>query len=232
MAGVTLDSYKKVLNDFYPRYRYTWEIYSGKLRGLAPESGTWLDAGCGKNAAISEFPTVCSVGMDLRVDPNLENRERFVRGDLGSLPFRDCAFDLVTANFVVEHLDYPVAVFKELSRVLEPGGHLLIRTSNRLNYFFFIASLAPTRLKTAVAHAVYGRDVPVHRARYRLNNPAALKRICRVSGLALEEMTMNESLHFVHPLVFAVSLFVEWVLSVGPLENLRNTIIAAYRKPG
>jgi hypothetical protein len=73
--------------------------------------------------------------------------------------------------------------------------------------------------------------VSVHRTRYRLNNPVVLYRVARTSGLILEEMTMNESLHFLHPVVFGVSLLVEVILSVGPLKYLKNTVVAVYRKP-
>ena len=49
--------------------------------------------------------------------------------DLNHLPypFRDAAFDVIEASHVIEHLDRPFAVMKELHRLLKPGGVLHIK---------------------------------------------------------------------------------------------------------
>lgn len=47
------------------------------------------------------------------------------------LPFDDEGFDLVTNVVSVEYLTDPVAVFKDVGRVLKPGGLVLIVFSNR-----------------------------------------------------------------------------------------------------
>ena len=47
-------------------------------------------------------------------------------GEASSLPFGDGSFDLVTALDVVEHLDDDVAAFREMKRVLRPGGQILV----------------------------------------------------------------------------------------------------------
>ena len=47
-------------------------------------------------------------------------------GEAANLPFGDGSFDLVTALDVVEHLDDDVAAFREMKRVLRPGGQILV----------------------------------------------------------------------------------------------------------
>lgn len=46
----------------------------------------------------------------------------FHEADAGQLPFDDASFDAVVSNFVVHHLARPDIVFREVHRVLEPGG--------------------------------------------------------------------------------------------------------------
>jgi len=222
---------EKVLKEVRPSYRFGWEIYADKLSELSGEYEVWLDVGCARNVIIKDFPARFSIGIDLEVHPKLENRERFIKGSLENLPFRGAVFDLLSAHFVVEHLDYPDLVFREFSRVVKPGGCLLIRTTNRLNYAFFLASVIPTKLKRRIIRSVYGKQVDVYQTRYRLNSTVAFKRISLTSGLILETIILNENLHLLHPLIFAVSLVLERILSIGPLRNLKNTIIAVYRKP-
>ena len=44
----------------------------------------------------------------------------------GALPFPDVAFDLVMAMDIIEHVDDDEPVFRELARVLRPGGALVL----------------------------------------------------------------------------------------------------------
>lgn len=46
----------------------------------------------------------------------------FREADAGSLPFDDESFEAVVSSFVVHHLARPEAVFREVHRVLKPGG--------------------------------------------------------------------------------------------------------------
>lgn len=57
------------------------------------------------------------------------NRPRFVAADLTRMPFRDGEFDCVTCGYVLEHLPDPRLGLQEISRVLSPGGRLLLLTT-------------------------------------------------------------------------------------------------------
>ncbi len=49
-----------------------------------------------------------------------------VRGDGTRLPFPDASFDRVMASEVLEHIPDDVAAFRELARVLRPGGTMAV----------------------------------------------------------------------------------------------------------
>jgi ubiquinone/menaquinone biosynthesis C-methylase UbiE len=54
------------------------------------------------------------------------DRPSYVTGDLTQLPFADASFDCITCGWVIEHLPDPRPGLRELSRVLLPGGRLLL----------------------------------------------------------------------------------------------------------
>ena len=49
------------------------------------------------------------------------------RQDLTQLTYEDQTFDLVVANHVLEHIPDDVAAFREIHRVLRPGGHAILQ---------------------------------------------------------------------------------------------------------
>jgi len=44
-----------------------------------------------------------------------------------STPFKDCSQDFIIANNMIHHCAYPALFFKEVDRILKPGGKLLIQ---------------------------------------------------------------------------------------------------------
>ncbi|XP_073034299.1 uncharacterized protein [Primulina eburnea] len=65
-----------------------------------------------KNPVLTEY-----VVQDLNVNPKL--------------PFEDNAFDVITNVVSVDYLTKPLDVFKEMSRILKPGGLAIMSFSNR-----------------------------------------------------------------------------------------------------
>lgn len=81
-----------------------------------------------------EPASVTGLGMNREeLDANPALDERLVH-DLNQdqrLPFADAAFDAVICTVSVEYLTEPLAVFREVARVLRPGGRFMVTFSNR-----------------------------------------------------------------------------------------------------
>jgi SAM-dependent methyltransferase len=88
-------------------------------------TGRLLDLGCG-NQPYRPFlpPEVEYIGLDYpptRAAFNPKVRPE-VYGDARTLPFADQSFDAALCFQVLEHVDRPEAVVREIQRVLKPGG--------------------------------------------------------------------------------------------------------------
>lgn len=129
---------------FYMQPRFVTHIDDGAIASLTeyyrrtlPAGGAILDL-C--SSWISHLPpeieysTVCGIGMNVR---ELEANARltsFEARDLNtdpSLPYADTTFDAVVNAVSVDYMVRPNELFREMYRVLKPGGVAIMSFSNR-----------------------------------------------------------------------------------------------------
>jgi len=77
-----------------------------------------LNLGCG------QFPKQGYVNLDISL-----NAKADIFHDLNKFPypFKNNSFSLIEADHILEHLKNPAKVMRELHRILEPGGKLIVR---------------------------------------------------------------------------------------------------------
>ncbi len=107
--------------------------------------GTLIELGAGEGplSAWAVDKGFDVVAVDINADNFRAPGVRFVQGDLNSLPlsFLDESADVVVCLEVIEHLENPFALLREVSRLLRPGGRAILSTPNetnlcsRLSYF-------------------------------------------------------------------------------------------------
>ena len=78
-----------------------------------------LDLGCGQSVLAEYFPD--RVGLDIQ-----RNDAVNVEGDAHHLPFKDDSFKQIVCSEVLEHLQYPGQAVREMHRILESEGKLVL----------------------------------------------------------------------------------------------------------
>ena len=149
------------------------------------------------------------------------------------LPFKSEAFDLVTANMVVEHLDNPGEQFREISRILKPKGVFLFHTPNAYGYGVILSKFVPEGLKGKLIYLLEGRqehDVfPTH---YKANTEAQVKALARVNGFEVLQLDLipTDAIFAMIPPLAALELLWIRLLMTPPFRSLRTNMIVALRK--
>ncbi|MCC7381515.1 MAG: class I SAM-dependent methyltransferase [Deltaproteobacteria bacterium] len=160
---------------------------------LMPPSGhdgkVILDYGCGPGIDLVAFGSFSRpsrlVGADVSAPSLVEARDRLalheikaellhLRDQSPKLPFPDATFDLVHSSGVIHHVEDPVAVLRELRRVLKPDGQALIMVYNYQSvfvhlYIAYTVQLVEGRfrdasLKEAFRELTDGPGCPISRA--------------------------------------------------------------------
>ncbi len=88
---------------------------------------TILDVGCGSGAVTPELAqwgaTVTAVDVDASMAQRTGQRVgRVIQADGARLPFADASFDAAVCNLVLLWAPDPVALLREMARVVVPGG--------------------------------------------------------------------------------------------------------------
>lgn len=110
------------------------------LEGVSMQGKSVLDFGCGVGGAsvlvATEYPVREVVGVDVE-DAQIESARslaqahelpnvEFHRTSPGKLPFVDDRFDIVITKDVICHVKDKLSLFKEVKRVMAPGGVFIV----------------------------------------------------------------------------------------------------------
>ena len=163
--------------------------FEDMVRRYVAPGKTLLDAGCGYGApvlrkfvgAAKELIGVDLVDFDQRI-PDVTLLKR----DLTDTKLLDGSVDVIMSRSVLEHIADPIAMYREMSRILRPGGHFIFLTGNLWDYSGIIATLVPNRYHPWIVARTQGRNerdtFPVQ---YKTNTRSAVVKYAGSSGLRL-----------------------------------------------
>jgi len=219
---------------FYPGYVDEHVRFDAAIRRYLRPDAAVLDAGAGRGVMYpydyrEHVARMAGADTDPAIAENANLTDAAV-ADLASLPYEDASFDLVFSKYVFEHLERPVAVMRELRRVLKPGGHLLVHTPNRWHYVAMFATLTPTRFHVWF-NARRGRvEADTFPTRYRANDGRTLERLAASSRFGLVELDLFETkpdyLYF-HPWAYRAGITYERIVNrFESLAPMRVQLIA------
>jgi SAM-dependent methyltransferase len=197
-----------------------------------------LGAGAGKAGPVNfraEVAEVVGIDRDQTITGN-GNVDRRVLGMAENLPFRAESFDLIFADWVVDHLLNPAALALEAFRVLKPGGFFIFRTGNLRHYSYAIAAHTPHWFHQLVANPVRGlpRDGgDPYPTFYRMNTGPDVRRVLTRAGFVEEELLAVEAepsyLMFSAPLFLLGVAYERLVNRVPFLSGLRACLFGCFR---
>jgi SAM-dependent methyltransferase len=106
---------------------YLLRDFSQQVAASLPPDIRILDAGAGEGQYKSFFAHTRYVGVDLAIGDQTWNYNKLdALCDLVRLPFAANSFDAVLCTQVLEHVQEPLQILQDITRVLKPGGSLYL----------------------------------------------------------------------------------------------------------
>jgi SAM-dependent methyltransferase len=186
---------------------------------------------------LATLGRVTGVDVSDSVLQNTALRKAFVY-DGQRLPFEEQSFDACVSNYVLEHVHQPAAHFREVARVLKPGGVYCFRTPNLWHYITFMSYLLPYSVHRNSVHRLQGSSEEAHEpwpTVYAANSRTTLKRYCAVGGLEIVQLRMVEKEpsygHLSLLLFYPMMGYERLVNSSSMFDWCRINIFGVLRKP-
>jgi SAM-dependent methyltransferase len=121
----------------FSQYWWSNRYYARLARQYGPSQGRVLELGCGMGHLLTWLTDRYQVvGSDINPWALSQAKRNVPRGQFALLSadelfaFPEAVFDIVIAKHVVEHLSQTERAISEMSRVLKPGGLLVLATPN------------------------------------------------------------------------------------------------------
>ncbi len=135
--------------EFFNRHARDWDNmhvellslpeYRDPLLDLLPEGGLLVEIGAGtghllpllackaaRTVGLDHSPSMVAMARETIIQNQLADQVEIRLAEMNHLPFADGAVRTVVMNQVLHHAERPLEVFKEIRRVLEPQGVLVL----------------------------------------------------------------------------------------------------------
>lgn len=217
---------------------HPYVLFDQRVNHVLQPHHTLLDVGCGRAApALVKFrgKALKLLGVDLVDFTLIADDLQLHRGDAANTGLPDASVDVVMARSVMEHLVDPAVVYREMHRVLKPGGYFVFLTPNLWEYSALIAKMVPNRLHPWLVASTEGREEhDVFPVQYRTNTQGAVRRFAAENGFDVASFSYMGQ----YPCYFMFNGFL-FLLATGyeklvshfeALRFLRGWILATLKK--
>lgn len=233
----------KFLDDkLYPNYNDSWDndVFRKEILKYLQPHYKCLDYGAGRGnlpqmnfKGIADFVAGVDPSDAVFENPYLDEA-KLIDLKLNVIPFDENTFDLIFSDNVLEHIENPGVILKELFRVLKPGGVFLAKTPNKYHYMPLVASFTPTWF-----HVYYNKlrgreEIDTFPTRYKLNTAKDIKNNIKntsFSVMNIEYIEGRPEYLRIFPLLYLTGFIYERIVnSSGLFKKIRCVLMFTLKK--
>ena len=184
-----------------PDWKNGSQEYHDLLRSYINDSSKVLEIGAGptnpSTRLLSEISSVVDgIDIDIRIRENADlNKALVYEGLEFPAEIMKNKYDIVTCDYVMEHVENPILMCKEIHSCLNDGGVFIMRTPNIFHYVSIISRFTPQWFHVLVAHGARknkNMEVEPYPTFYRFNSRKRVTKVLKNSNLKVQRCIMVE----------------------------------------
>jgi len=199
----------------------------------------WFDAGGGYYTGLSEENIKAAKKKSIHIISSDRDKSSLGKNkqakdliicDLEKIPLKDNYADIITLRMVVEHLENPDNVLRELTRILKPEGRMIIYTPNLYNPWRIVAIYFPTFYINKVKKKWWNMpEEDIYPHYYKLNTRKKIKKTLGKLGLEEKAFYYLPYTYFPRKTIFYYMEYV-FALMLHTIRIFDDNIIGVYQK--
>lgn len=229
--------YRERYHKMYPNWRVSTLIYHDLISNSVSKDTFLLDVGCGHSNLLSDIylktPNTYGIDPDMSAINRNNEIKHIKKSYVEKMPFKDNFFDVVVCAWVLEHLKDPKKAFKEIFRVLKPGGKVIFLTPNSLNYNVWLIRLIPERFHDFLTRRLYNRqENDTFPKQYLINSPRIIDMLLPEIGFKKRKLVLNGDPTYIsfNNVTFFLGVFLEKIFELRIFNRFKVHIIGEYIK--
>jgi SAM-dependent methyltransferase len=228
----------KLFMKFYGKEQHPYIVYEKKILSLLTGREVLLDAGCGRDAPVLQRfcdKAGCCLGVDLEDPREISGKIRYLKNSIENIPVESNSVDVVISRAVLEHIESPLSVYREIYRILKTGGRFVFLVPNLWDYVSLLSFAVPNKCHKSIVYKFEGRNMSdVFPAFYKTNTSAAIKRLSRTSGFKILELSylgQYPSIFVFNRYLFILgTMYEKFICKLNSLRYLRPWILVELQK--
>ncbi|MCK4524284.1 class I SAM-dependent methyltransferase [candidate division WOR-3 bacterium] len=208
------------------------EFYRNRSTILSQNKTICIDLGSGRKLTyqINNYKSIILTDIDyksLSLNKVTENR---INLDLNNnLPFRDNSCDLITSEFVFEHISDKNLLIQEIKRILKSNGKAIILFSSGNAEFAILNSLLPEKSTSFLLKYIFNdyTEKRGHKVYYGNCNYNAIKLIIEKCGLTVIDSKVSyfsaPYFAFFPPLYFVILIW-EAIINALSIKGMSSYV--------
>lgn len=221
------DFYRQKYKEIYPGWKDSQTLYADYIKKYTMSKSKILDIGCGHSTFLKDIYSLTPYTYGIDPDQSAIQKNTIIKnkyvGVAELLPFENNFFDIVVSAWVMEHLKNPEVVFKEIYRVLKPGGKVIFLTPNVFNYNVWIIRLIPEIFHDFLNRKLYDRqEHDTFKKFYRINSVDKINSISKNTGFKNVNIILNGDPTYIsfNESLFRFACFLESIINRCPASKV------------
>lgn len=219
---------------------HPYQVFERRIDSLLTQNTVLLDAGCGRSAPlITKFKGKAGRLIGVEVVNFTEQAKasgvELLNNDLSRIDLPSASVDVVISRSVLEHIEDIEPVYREIHRILKPGGRFVFLVPNFWDYVSLLSWMVPNKFHSWIVNKLEGRAAhDVFPTYYHSNTRPAISRLAQSSGfemLSFDYVGQYPSMFMFNPALFLAGTAYEKLINrYCALHFLKGWILADLRK--